>query len=545
VVNFTPENLKLAANCVVAKLMDASPAVIDQVAELLSYQVEGAEFMSAGSWSGRSSFYSRRTHTFPAGFLHMVHHELIQKGHRVQLIQRPLPAPNGVENPIVDEFGNDNPKYDFQIRALRQVEKHGRGIIQVATGGGKSKIAKLIAARYRRMTMFLTTRGILMYQMKDGFKDVGFNVGVIGDGVWEPVRGINVGMVQTFVAKLEEPDLNKEIRAQVASYETAIGKALNKKLPAPAVQTRADFVRIGTAKFEEKTKQRNRYINLLKMVEVVIGEEAHEAGGNSYYEILRYCKNASIRVALTATPFMRDDAEDNMRLMAAFGPTLIRVSEKLLIDRGILAKPAFKFIVSKPHLKLHRASPWQRAYQLGYIENPFMTADIVRDAKKAADRGLPVLTLVTRTAHGGTLLRAMKTAGLRVDFIQGEDDQRGRKRSLNRLAKGDIDVLIGTTIVDVGVDVPGISLVQLCGGGKGEVQLRQRIGRALRGKKGLNITFVADYSVDLNTHLAGHSRTRRAIIEATPGFVEGILAPGVDFDWHLFEKRALPSNTSL
>jgi superfamily II DNA or RNA helicase len=29
------------------------------------------------------------------------------------------------------------------------------------------------------------------------------------------------------------------------------------------------------------------------MVEVVIGEEAHEAGGNSYYEILQHCKNAT------------------------------------------------------------------------------------------------------------------------------------------------------------------------------------------------------------------------------------------------------------
>jgi hypothetical protein len=71
-----------------------------------------------------------------------------------------LPKPLGPENPIVDEFGNDDPRYAFQLQALRQVEKHGRGILQVATGGGKSKIAKLIMARYRRLTLFLTTRGV-------------------------------------------------------------------------------------------------------------------------------------------------------------------------------------------------------------------------------------------------------------------------------------------------------------------------------------------------------------------------------------------------
>ena len=216
------------------------------------------------------------------------------------------------------------------------------------------------------------------------------------------------------------------------------------------------------------------------------------------------------------------------------------MSEKLLIDRGILATPSFKFVISKPHPKLHRTSPWQRAYQLGYIDNAFMTADIVRDARRAAECGLPVLTLVTRKGHGEALYGAMRAVGLRVRYIQGEDDQRGRKLALNALRDGEISVLIGTTILDVGVDVPAIGLVQLAGGGKGEVALRQRIGRGLRSKKnGPNVTFIADYSVELNICLRDHSRTRRAIIEATSGFSENILAPGVEFDLSPFKKRTL------
>src|SRR5207237_102652 len=147
-------------------------------------------------------------------------------------------------------------------------------------------------------------------------------------------------------------------------------------------------------RYDNNVAMRERALKLLAIFEVVIGEEAHEAGGNSYYEILEHCKNAHIRVALTATPFMRDSAEDNMRLMAAFGPKLLVVSEKLLIDRGILAKPFFKYVESKPHEKLRKSSPWQRAYELGYTKNPHMVGDIVRDAKRAASLGLPVLTLI-------------------------------------------------------------------------------------------------------------------------------------------------------
>jgi superfamily II DNA or RNA helicase len=533
------EILKIAANANVAKLHTTDRAVKAFVSNLLSYLVQGSEFMESvkgGTWNGRTSFYSHATSTFPAGFVHLVHNELVAKGHKVMVIKTPAPEPLGVENPIVDAFGNDDERYDFQLRALKQVEKHKRGIIQVATGGGKSKIAKLIAARYRRMTLFITTRGILMYQMKEGFESAGFNVGVVGDGVWAPRKGINVGMVQTLVAQLEEPDLNAEIRNQVRVQANEQEKAEKKGLPFVKL-TRPEMVKIAEEIFARKTKIRARTMKLLELVEVVIGEEAHEAGGNSYYQILRHCKNAHIRVALTATPFMRDGAEDNMRLMAAFGPILIKVSEKQLIDLGILATPYFRFVDSKPHDKLRRTSPWQRAYQLGYVENPFMLEDVIRDARLAKKYGLPIMCLILRKDHGKIILEAMQRHGIRARFLQGENNQVERKAALQALGAGEIDALIGTTILDVGVDVPAVSLVQLAGGGKAEVALRQRIGRGLRAKKGVNATFIADYAVGpLNSHLREHAALRRAIIEDTPGFGERILAAGKDFPWALFDS---------
>jgi superfamily II DNA or RNA helicase len=525
--------LTIAANSVVAKIMSCPDQVKNLITEKLSYLVEGSEFMEAvqsGGWNGRSSFFARRTCTFPAGFVHLVHGELTRAGYRVQIVKTPALLPLGPVDPIVDEHGNDDPRYDFQLRALHQVEKHGRGIIQIATGGGKSKIAKLIAARYRRMTLFITTRGVLMYQMKDQLvKDCKFNVGVIGDGEWSPVRGINVGMVQTLVSQLKTPSIDEEVRAIVKSATKA-----------ERAMTRTHTLAAAQIRFDEKIRVRRRIIKLLEMVEVVIGEEAHEAGGNSYYEILKWCKNASIRVALTATPFMRADAEDNMRLMAAFGPVLIKVSEKLLIDRGILAKPYFLYRAPPNHKTLHRTSPWQRAYKFGITEATFRNDCIAHYAKKAAAYGLPVLILTQRKQHGALLHDRMKAEGLRVQFIQGENDQTERKRALQSLEKGRIDVLIGSTIVDVGVDVPAIGLVVLAGGGKAEVALRQRIGRGLRAKKtGANVAFILDFTDELNMTLRDHARERRGIVEATPGFAEQILPPGVDFPWELFSlKRA-------
>lgn len=496
---------------------------------LLSYQVESGGFQGA-SWTGRSSFYEVTNNTFPAGFVYLAQQELSKIGHTVHLIRRPHATPLGPDNPIVDEFGNDDPRYDYQLKALRQVEKHGAGIIRVATGGGKSKIAKLITARFKRMTLFLTTRGILLYQMDEQLREIGLSTGQIGDGVLRVVDGVNLGMVQTLVQALEEPDKGAEVRAIVKSLH--LSKNKNAEMP------REEILEMADEAVRKKQERRKAILDILSRVEVVIGEEAHEAGGASYYEILRHCRNASIRVALTATPFMRANAEDNMRLMAAFGPILISISEETLIERGILAKPFFKFVDCPAPDKLRRTSPFERAYALGYVENDAMRAEIVRDAARAAELGLPVLTLVARKKHGEALLAAFRHARLRAEFLRGEDDQAERRLQLRRLIYGDLDAVIGTTILDVGVDVPAIGLVQLAGGMKAEIQLRQRIGRGLRAKKGIpNIAFIADYSCNLNAYLSDHARQRQAIIRQTPGFAEGILAPKQDFDWDIFSQK--------
>lgn len=82
-------------------------------------------------------------------------------------------------------------------------------------------------------------------------------------------------------------------------------------------------------------RDRAKTIQLLDIFGLVILEEAHKVSGNSYSEILKHCKNAHYRMALTAMPFMKDDEESNMLRMACSGPIAIKVPETTLIDRGI------------------------------------------------------------------------------------------------------------------------------------------------------------------------------------------------------------------
>lgn len=498
-------HIQIAHNAVNAKLIDAPREIKLQVQQILSYTVPGFDHMKAfrgSNWDGRASFFEFNPATFPAGFIHRVRSKLTQQGHTVHVVKKPLPEPLGPINPVVDTFPED-PRYDYQMHVVERLLKHGQIIAQVATGGGKSRIAKLCHARIGRPTLFLTTRSILAHQMRDQFMtDLKVPVGIFGDGYWSSPQKMNVGMVQTFTERLADDH-----------------------------------------------PKRAETLELLSSFEFVILEEAHEASSNSYFDVMRLCKNAHYRLALTATPFMKDSDEANMRLEACSGPVAIKVTEKMLIERGILAKPYFKFIHIDPVMfvpqytdekgkthKLFRSTPWEKAYEVGITNNDYRNNAILAEAKRAVIKGLTVMVLVQRKRHGEILSNMLTNAGIKCNFIWGEHEQDERKAALNALKAGRINVLIGSTILDVGVDVPAVGMVILAGGGKAEVAMRQRIGRGLRAKKaGPNVCFIVDFTDSLNNHLRDHAYTRRAIVTSTPGFAEQLLT-GEDFPYDLFEE---------
>ncbi|EZI65395.1 DEAD/DEAH box helicase family protein [Acinetobacter baumannii 25442_5] len=554
------EVVTIAADAVNAVLSQPSTKVKLIVQKALSYQVDGAETMAVfkqHKWDGRSSFFVYKNCSFPAGFLHFVAANLRREGYKVNIVRKPFPAPLGPERPQVDAFGYDS-KYDYQPEVMDRLVKHGQIIAQIATGGGKSRIARLCFARIARPTLFLTTRSILMYKMKDAFeKDMGIPCSVFGDGQFGNVNAqgqttikmMSVGTVQTFMSKLEVTTIQEEFnvlfnavqekfKKEIVALKGKLAKAkkstaeitaatndLISKQQAWLKANNQDMANKAKAKFDEKNIERQKTIKLLSMFEFVILEEAHEASGNSYYEILRYCKNAHYRLALTGTPFMRESEESNMRLMACSGPIAIKVTEEMLIQRGVLAKPYFKYIeLRKKPDHLLRTTGWQSAYRLGVTENEERNLAIVSEIIRAKAYGLTSMILVQHTSHGEHLNELLTQYGLRAEFIKGENNQAERKLALNKLASGSVDALIGTTILDVGVDVPAVGMIILAGGGKAEIALRQRIGRGLRAKKiGPNVAFIVDFTDHWNTHTKKHATQRREIVLHTKGFGENIV----------------------
>lgn len=559
------KTIKIVHNPVRAALVEPDLDARLLVNEALSYKIDDG---MKGMGVAHGSMFDMNKNRFPTGFVRLVSKRLEKEGYKVIVTGKPAPEPLGPENPVVDSNTPD-PRYSYQEETMKRLVHMKRLIARIATGGGKSRTFKLCCERLGLPTLFLTTRKSLMYQMAEGYAEVGSGrpVGIIGDNNWNPQpNGVNFAITDTLISRLEvislESEMDKEITKHAEKIELACQAALKKaKLPTdPSVirslpkdkieliENLRSRVRMAykldekaiekkvQAKVAKKQMQRQETLEFLKHIGFLCLEEAHEVSGNGFFDLCNACENAHYRLALTATPFMKDSEGANMRLMASTGQIGIKVSEEDLINRGILATPYFKIVPSKKPSTINRGTGWQTAYEKGIVLNAGRNMQIVQEIQEARKYGLTVMILVQRTKHGDMLKNLLEALHIRTEFIQGEDDQTARKAALDRLGSGKIDVLIGTTILDVGVDVPSVGMIILAGGGKAEVAQRQRIGRGLRFKKsGPNVCYVVDFDDNWNNHTSGHSKERLRIIESTPGFAERIV-PDFQFENHGFSK---------
>lgn len=545
--------ITLVANAVDMRILDAPKDVQLKIYELLSYFVEGFETTYSyrtKQWSGKDSFFNNKTQSCPAGFFPLIERQLQLLNVPYQIKRTPLPPILGPDL-MTCQAKTGYPfqaKYAYQHETVERLLQFGQMIAMLATGSGKSLVAALAYFHIGRPTLFLTTRQVLAYQMKDRMEAMGERVGILGDSIWEPnPKGFNVAMSQTLAMHLKpfdersaraslenEPlrDVNGNIRKDKRGntlYTYSDTYKRNMKDPAKfreyqeAISHRLLQLRVEHEQKVEATKR------LLERFEFVILEEAHEVSADGYYVVMRHCRNAHYRLALTATPFLKDSELANLRLMATSGPVGMQVTEKHLIDLGVLAKPYFQF-VEIPKVPKLRVATWQDAYRLGIVENLARNKKVIERTKYGIRHHLPILILVLRKAHGNLLQEMLEGEGIRSQFIYGDSDAQERKLALSQLESRQLQVLIGTVILDVGVDIPAIGMIILAGGGKVEVNHRQRIGRGLRAKKtGPNQTYIVDFMDRSSRILERHSLQRRGIVEAIEGFRENILPPGKEF----------------
>lgn len=455
-----------------------------------AYMLDGAWFSTAymrGKWDGRE--YLMDSHgQFYTGLLPMVHRWLVEKGYSVRLFK---------QKPVYDDMIQyDAPKIDihwarpYQRDAVASFLNSKRGVIHMATGGGKTLVAAMCINEIRRPTIFMVHTRDLLHQAQDMLGDaLKQKIGTVGDGVFDP-RAVTVCMIQSVAAAYnfefttvddDEPEYDDDDFADDFQYE-----------------------------------RRNRFKRFLESAGLLIMDEVHRVGAPTALGAMSAVKNAEYRLGLSASPW-RDDGAD-MAIEAAFGPICHHVPASYLIKKGWLVPPLIRFH-ELPPLYEEEGERYSDFYARAVAENDTRNRKVVDLATMSARANRPCLILVRYIRHGVALERMFhKKRFDDVVFLSGNDEGSYRKQILNQMRHGELKVLIATTIADEGLDIPNLATIILAGSGKSSTKALQRVGRVLRPAPGKRMAEVHDFA-DTGRWLSDHVVCRRRIYETEEEFI--------------------------
>ena len=134
----------------------------------------------------------------------------------------------------------------------------------------------------------------------------------------------------------------------------------------------------------------------------------------------------------------------------------------------------------------------------------YVVASLVEDNERLAAQSTEEALVAL---SGGAL------SDLRLGMVHGRMPRKDREEVMERFSNGEIDVLVSTTVIEVGVNVPNATVMVILDAGKfGIAQLHQIRGRVGRSTLDSHCYLVSD------THTADGVQRLEALVESTDGF---------------------------
>jgi superfamily II DNA or RNA helicase len=450
----------------------------------LSFKLAGVEYTPAyqNGWNGITYLLSK-SNKFNYGLLSKVESFLKDRNILYTVEDRRAHKSVNVELNIEDNLKRYKliPR-DHQIKICQAAYSNDRGIIRAATGSGKTLCTALITAKLNKPTIVYVIGLDLLDQFYKLYCKL-FNepIGYIGNGVCN-IKRINIASIWT------------------------IGRSL--KLDTKDIIDDDDG---GDNEKELDENNRVEILNLLNETKVHIFDESHVVTTNTISEIYKNI-NPEHMYGFSGTPF-RDDNSD-LQINGILGEQIIDISASELIDKNLLAMPLIKFYTVP---KMSVSSTYPTVYKEYIVENSVRNDMIVRLAQELINKKYTPLVLFKQIRHGDILLEKFLEKNIKCEMLYGNDSLDRRNEVKDKLVKKEINLILASTIFDLGLDLPELNALILCGGGKSRIRALQRIGRVIRAAPGKKFAAVVDF-YDQVKFLKKHSTIRYGVYLSEPGF---------------------------
>lgn len=238
--------------------------------------------------------------------------------------------------------------------------------------------------------------------------------------------------------------------------------------------------------------------------DVLCIDEFHHGAAESYHILNRLAENIYYRWSFTGTHFRTSD--DQLAMEALSSNVLYKVPVPYLVQGGWLS-PA-RMIMSVPETPWISASAWKEVYDKGIVHCDARNEDVSTIAQVyGLHNCLPTIVLVRRRVHADLLGQMIPDS----EVVKGGENALTNE-TIDAFRRGEIPIIIGTTVIGEGVDLPNAAALVYASGGGAGVQQIQSYYRPLTGGK--SIAYIHDFKDKHHLTLSRHSDARAEFAEA-------------------------------
>ena len=386
--------------------------------------------------------------------------------------------------------------FDYQDAPNQEIKERKRGVVEMSTGGGKTKMMmkNIVDVAAFPAVFYVPNTDLLRQTHHDFMEHVRYNgqpaeIGMVGDGHYD-IRPITICTVQMAQIALE---------GKFTKYEFDDEGRKEKKIRVP-------------------DEQRDRIAEMVRTAQYVYIDECQHVSSDTIQSVLNNSHGARFRIGGSASPW-RDDGLD-LLIEACFGKRLCKVDASFLIRRQPprLIRPQITF----NHFRwfLGHVANYQELYTRFVVENDARNEWIAQRAQYHVGMDRPTIILVKWARHA-SILKDM-IPGSEVLTSTGDDATTAKQRKLvlDRMRERKLMCIIGTTLLDEGIDIPSAGAGIFAGAGKSSTRALQRVGSFIRvdpNDPDKKIAYIEEF-YDHCRWLNQHAQARRRIYETEPEF---------------------------
>lgn len=249
----------------------------------------------------------------------------------------------------------------------------------------------------------------------------------------------------------------------------------------------------------------------------LVADECHHAVAGQWQQVIDAYPSAKV-LGVTATP----ERMDGKGLGDVFDAMTIGPPMAELIEAGYLAPyRAFTVPGGGPDLSGvgTERGDFKRAQLAEVMTKTPLVGCPVEHYRQHLD-GRPAIAFCVTVEHAEMIAVQFRSMGIAAASVDGKMEPAERKRRINGLADGSLQVLASCELISEGLDVPNVAGAILLRPTKSLGLFLQQVGRALRPKEGGGHAVILDHAGNIERHgmpcqprdwsLSGRKKSKRA-----------------------------------